>query len=142
MEQSPPISCLCAVLRRASRAVTRAYEARLDPLGVTVTQHTILRTLMQAGARAQHELAEILVMDSTTLTRTLSPLRARGWIEQHPTDDRRVRRWAITPSGRRVIDRCAKAWQASQRDLKARVGEHEWEVLRHSLLRLGGLAAA
>ncbi len=142
MQDTPQIPCLCAILRRASRAVTRAYEARLEPLGVTVAQHTILRTLMHAGPLAQHALADILVMDSTTLTRTLSPLRAHGWIKQEATDDRRLRRWALTRAGERVVERCADAWQQSQLDFKARLGEAEWDTLRRSLHRLGNLAAA
>ncbi|MBX9738328.1 MAG: MarR family winged helix-turn-helix transcriptional regulator [Phycisphaerales bacterium] len=142
MQESFQIPCLCAVLRRASRAVTRAYEARLEPLGVTVAQHTILRTLLHAGPLAQHALADLLVMDSTTLTRTLSPLKSRGWIKQQDTDDRRVRRWALTRSGQNTVDRCTEAWQASQRDFAARLGETEWNTLRKSLHRLGDLAVA
>lgn len=141
MVAHPPIPCLCASLRRASRAVTRIYEQHLAPLDITVTQHTILRVLHAAGPLPQHALADVLIMDSTTLTRTLAPLRENAWITRQPTEDHRVHLWALTPAGKRMVEKCADAWNAAQNDLKSLLGEQDWISLRDSLLRLGSLAA-
>ena len=47
----PREPCLCGRLRRASRTLTRLYDEALGPVGLTVTQFSILRTLSRAGAR-------------------------------------------------------------------------------------------
>ncbi len=71
---------MCASLRRASRSLTQLYDEALRPLGLRATQFTILQALSLAGEVSQGELAQILAMDSTTLTRTLRIMGREGWI--------------------------------------------------------------
>ena len=60
---------MCANFRRAARALTQCYDEAFRPLGLTITQFTILQALSLAGEITQGTLGEILAMDSTTLTR-------------------------------------------------------------------------
>lgn len=76
----PVLPCACANLRRASRAVTQLYDAQLREVAVTIAQFTLLQTLSIAGQLTQRRLGEILVLDSTTLSRTLRPLEKRRWV--------------------------------------------------------------
>ena len=78
----PALSCLCATLRRVSRALTQLYEQELRPLGMRVTQLTILQVLSRAGDLTQGKLGELLSLDSTTLTRTLKIMVRQGWIAE------------------------------------------------------------
>ena len=55
--------------------VTRYYDAVLRPSGLQVTQFTLLQALHYASKISQKQLAELLEIDSTTLTRTLAPLQ-------------------------------------------------------------------
>ena len=70
------LPCACANLRRADRVVTRYYDAVLRPSGLHVTQFTLLQALNHASEISQKQLAELLEIDSTTLTRTLAPSAA------------------------------------------------------------------
>ena len=74
----PALPCMCASFRRASRALTQLYDGALHPLGLRATQFTILQALSLAGEVSQGELAQILAMDSTTLTRTLRIMGREG----------------------------------------------------------------
>ncbi|WP_446741973.1 MarR family transcriptional regulator [Silvibacterium acidisoli] len=74
------LPCTCANLRSASRAVTRHYNQELKREQIEITQFTILMALNIAGEIAQKDLAQLLEMDSTTLTRTLDLLKGHGWI--------------------------------------------------------------
>ena len=69
--------CACANLRRATRLVTQSYDAALRPVGLRVTQFTILAVLAKRGQMRQSKLADILGMDGTTLTRNLRRTKAR-----------------------------------------------------------------
>ncbi len=136
----PTLGCACASLRRAARAVTQLYEEALRGTGLRPTQFTLLQVLARRGELTQAELGGMLAMDSTTLTRTLRPLAARGWIRARPGDDRRERWYAVTPAGRREIDRARPAWEAVQQRLRARVGAGRWPGLLEELAALAGLA--
>lgn len=70
MTDSLPTPCMCATLRRASRALTQLYDEALRPLGLRATQFTVLQALSFTGEVSQGELGQLLAMDSTTLTRT------------------------------------------------------------------------
>src|SRR3989442_6511478 len=99
------VPCMCASLRRASRALTQLYDDALRPLGLRATQFTVLQALSLAGRISQGELGQLLVMDSTTLTRTLRILNAQGWIENRPGKDRRERWLRLSAARRHQIHR-------------------------------------
>ena len=69
-------------MRRATRALTQFYERELAPVGLSATQMTILQALARAGEVTQGRLGEMLAMDSTSLTRTLSIMRREEWVAE------------------------------------------------------------
>ena len=77
-------------------------------LGLTVGQGQprILKTLRSKGAMSQRELADLCVLDVTTMSRTLDKLEKMG-LEKR-TDNQECRRsWVIslTPSGEKKADK-------------------------------------
>ncbi len=129
------LPCACANLRRAARAVTQLYSQEIRRSGVDGTQFSLLMALAHAGEITQGRLGERLVIDSTTLTRTLAPLRARGWIASKPGADRRQRLWRLTPAGRRQLQRARPHWERAQKRLRKELGEAEWNSLQASVAR-------
>src|SRR5580698_3872584 len=95
------LPCTCANLRRADRVVTQFYDAALRPAGLRVTQFTLLQALRLAPGISQKQLGELLEIDSTTLTRTLAPLRNKAWLRAATGNDRRELRLSLTAAGRR-----------------------------------------
>jgi DNA-binding MarR family transcriptional regulator len=132
MPSTATLPCMCASFRRAARGLTQAYDEALRPLGLRVTQFTILQALALAGEASQGELGELLVMDSTSLTRTLRPLSARGWIEDRRGKDRRERRLRLSAAGRRQLQRATPRWEAVQSRLRGRLGEARWGALKNA----------
>lgn len=129
--QSPPstLTCTCANLRRAARVVTQLYDDALRDAGLRSTQFTLLQVLSVKGELTQGQLGEVLAIDSTTLTRTLGGLRARGWIRSRPGDDRRERYWSLTAAGRRKVAQARPAWQAVQERVRTRVGSKRLDAI-------------
>src|ERR1700720_3833335 len=95
------LPCACANLRRASRVVTQFYDDALRPSGIRVTQFTLLQALVLMTRTSQKQLAELLGIDSTTLTRTLGHLRRKGWLRTERGADRRELGLSLTLAGRR-----------------------------------------
>jgi DNA-binding MarR family transcriptional regulator len=126
MLSNTPLPCMCASFRRAARSLTQVYDDALRPQGLRVTQFTILQALSLTGEISQGDLGDLLVLDSTTLTRTLRLMRARGWIDEHPGKDRRERCLQLSAAGRRQFKRASVPWQELQTRLRSRVGSESW----------------
>jgi DNA-binding MarR family transcriptional regulator len=127
----PALLCMCANLRRASRALTQLYEDALRPLGLRATQFTILQALSLAREVSQGVLGQILAMDSTTLTRTLAIMSRRGWIAKRYGKDRRERRLCLTKSGAAQLNRATPVWEKVQAKLRRQLGNKRWNNLLH-----------
>lgn len=132
----PPLPCLCASLRRAARAVSQLYNAKMRAAGLQTTQHTLLQILQAREGITQKELGRCLALDTTTLSRTLRPLERRGWIRSQPGTDRRERRFALTLVGRRQLKRARPGWQRAQERMRERLGATQWEQVMGALLRV------
>jgi DNA-binding MarR family transcriptional regulator len=135
------LPCACANLRRADRVITRFYDAALRPSGMRVTQFTLLQALDRVPGTTQKQLAELLAMDSTTLTRSLTPLRRKGWLRSEMGADRREHRFSMTASGRREYERVLPYWQTAQKNLHRALGAEGWNRLLDATVELAGVDA-
>jgi DNA-binding MarR family transcriptional regulator len=109
--------CRCLAARREARAITRHFEAELRPHGLRATQFSILAALALAGTRPISELAELLGLERTTLTRAATLLEDRGWLRAESSQDARERPLRLTTTGRRKLEAAYPAWKAAQDSL-------------------------
>ena len=123
------LSCMCASFRRASRALTQMYDTEMRREGLRGTQFTILQALTLAGEITQGRLGRILAIDSTTLTRTLKIMRREGWVSLQRGEDRREWRLGLTKEGEAMYKRALPTWERTQKRLRKRIGNGEWEQL-------------
>jgi DNA-binding MarR family transcriptional regulator len=119
--------------------VTQFYDAALLPSGLSVTQFTLLQALNIAPNISQKQLAELLAIDSTTLTRTLAPLRRKGWLCAETGADRRELRLSLTAVGKREYQRALPYWQSAQKGLERALGKEDWNRLMDVALRTAGV---
>src|ERR687896_523796 len=73
--------CACFNLRKVARAVTHLYDETLRPAGLRATQFSLLIAARMAGPVSLTHLAELTVMDRTTLTRNLELLQKQELID-------------------------------------------------------------
>src|SRR6516225_7986548 len=69
--------CACSNLRRAARAVTQLFDAELKPTGIRSTQFVLLVAIAELAPISLGRLAQILVIDRTTLSRSLRLMNTR-----------------------------------------------------------------
>jgi DNA-binding MarR family transcriptional regulator len=135
------LPCVCATLRRTTRAVTQLYDQALRPLGLRATQFTILQVMERTGEITQGRIGELLVADTTTLTRNLQIMRRNGWIAERRGDDRRERWLRLAKPGRALLARATPTWERKQSHLAGTLGEGSWRALFKLTGELTGLAA-
>lgn len=129
------LPCACANLRRAARAVTQLYAREMKQSGIEPAQLGLLLVMSASGEMTQGQLGDRLTIDSTTLTRTLAPLRANGWITSKQGADRRELLWRITPAGQRQLKKARPHWDRAQKKLREKLGEKDWNLLQTTLPR-------
>ncbi len=128
-----PQGCTNLKLRQASRLVTRHYERFVAPTGLKATQYSLLSHVAKLGPLGAGELAALMKLDASTLSRNLQPLLAQGWVEVHAGADARSRVVQATPAGRALRAEAQRAWKRAQLALNAQLGVERVAAL-HALL--------
>ena len=132
--------CACATIRRTDRVITQFYDELLAPSGLYVTQFTTLATLAAAAPITINRLAELLVMDRTTLTRNLELLTKQQLVRIEEGQDRRMRLVFLTQEGEQALRRAWPLWQEAQARIERALGRERFEGLLTDLSAV--LAAA
>lgn len=121
--------CICGRLRRASRALTRTYDEALSPVGLTVTQFSILRTLDAMTHPSLADLAEATAHEKSGLWRTLQPLIRSGSVASGPVEGLRGARLALTDDGRALLARALPLWAETQRTVGDALGDRREKLI-------------
>ena len=74
-------NCVCFNMRKATRCMTKFYDAQLKPTGLRVTQLTLMTAIRVMGPTTFRRLSEAVGMDQTTLSRNISLLQKKGLVE-------------------------------------------------------------
>lgn len=115
--------CLCFHARKASRAITQVFDHILAPTGLKTTQISLLMVVNARSPLRIGDLADAMVSDSTTVSRTIKPLIKSGLIVETPEKrDRRVKLITLTDSGRAALERALPLWQTAQSMVAKRLG--------------------
>jgi DNA-binding MarR family transcriptional regulator len=122
--------CIATRLRMASRVITKVYDDALRPLGLTVTQMSMLVVAEDRGLIRQSEVGAELHLDDSTLSRNLDRMRTNGWLEKVSGDDARVHSYQLTEAGRALIDKAIPAWRGAQGEAQRLLGGAGVQALR------------
>jgi len=119
-----PEDCNCFVVRSAARHVTQLYDQFLAPVGLHVTQFSILAKLnKRLGPMTINALAKEMVMDRTTLGRNVQPLERDGLIKiEASATDGRAKELHLTKAGEKRLQAGREAWVHAQARFEDRFG--------------------
>ena len=126
--------CNCFAIRSAARHVTLLYDQYLAPVGLHVTQFSILAKLKRLGPITINTLAANMLMDRTTLGRNIQPLQRDGLIKiETSAGDRRAKELRLTRSGEQRLQEATKAWAQAQTRFESAFGAKRTADLRAML---------
>lgn len=125
---------------RFHRRLVRASGVEIDRAG-----YLVLRRIHLEGATRVTDLADIMGVEPSTVSRHVQYLEERGWLrrEPHPSDGR-VSMVNITPEGaelverieverRRILDRTLSAWSDAEIDRFVELFDRFANDLSHAL---------
>jgi DNA-binding MarR family transcriptional regulator len=115
------------------------YDASLQESGIRSTQFAILVGIAKNQPVSIGALGDMLIIDRTTLTRSLRLLKKEGLIVISDRSTMRQRFLALTPKGERTLARSMPAWREAHARFVAMVGSDYWIDLRNELERLANV---
>lgn len=117
-----PRGCSSLKLRQLSRRVSQQFDELVSEAGMKTTQYSLLSTIVRLGPVRPGQLAQVMEMDASTLTRNLQPLVARGWVVQGSGSDGRSRQVEATEAGVAQQALAREAWKRAQLAFNERLG--------------------
>ena len=139
------VECPALRVRQASRVVAKVFDDELAPFGLLSTQLPVLAATALFGdsGATMSQLAQALVMDRTTLTRSIRPLERAGLLRvARSPEDARAKIVVITRSGERMIKSIFPVWERALERLKKSLGAARLTDLHARLDQVIALAAA
>jgi DNA-binding MarR family transcriptional regulator len=98
----------------------------MGPPAVSASEARALVELVTARGLAQGELAGLLGLEKSTVSRLAAGLERKGWIRRgRDTDNQRYVRLYLTPEGRAVAARVWHAWHSRQARILAALSAEE-----------------
>ncbi|PJI97566.1 MarR family transcriptional regulator [Acidovorax sp. 69] len=117
-----PQGCTNFKLRQLMRRVAHHYDVEMAQSGLKTTQYSLLSHVLKLGPIRPGDLAVVMKMDASTLTRNLRPLIDAGWVTLEAGADARSRLVHITDTGRDKRAEAKRHWKAAQLALNETLG--------------------
>src|SRR3954468_5771484 len=134
--------CIAVRLRMINRVITNIYDDALRPLDLKVSQMNILVAAAKMGTTRPLAVCEYLHLDVSTLSRNVERMKARGWLEVVPDEDRRSQPFRLTPQGRKLLEKAVPAWNEAQQQVTRVLGDAFVHQLNRAVKRIGGETVA
>ncbi|MEX0839861.1 MAG: MarR family transcriptional regulator [Parvibaculum sp.] len=127
----------CAALRArmAARKLTRLYDKALRPVGLKITQFTLLIAVEEGRATSLSALADMLALERSSLVRNVKLLEEAGLIDAAPTGEGRSLGLKLTKAGRRKLTDALPLWKEAQDAVERDLGP-AWPGVKRSLHQL------
>jgi MarR family transcriptional regulator for hemolysin len=134
---APPWLRVESTLMSAARGIRRAYDLRLEELGLNLSEAILLAYTEEAGPLMQADLAKHMGVGRAAMGSLIDALENRGWVERRPKPgDRRVWLVAITPSGEQAASQVSKIDETLRIELREGISRRERRELNQLLNRL------
>jgi DNA-binding MarR family transcriptional regulator len=134
---APPWLRVESTLMSLARGIRRAYDLRLQALGLNLSEASTLAYTQESGPLMQAELAKRLGIGRAAMGSLVDALEELEFVERRPKPgDRRVWLVAATPSGGEVAKQITKIDERLRAELRTGISRKERRELTQLLNRL------
>ena len=111
------------LLKHAHERLLELAGPAMAPFGIDGRELAVLALLGAAVPMSQHEAAEELGVDRTTMVALVDTLEHKGLVERHRSEsDRRKNIVELTPAGRKCLQGAGQARDEAEREFLAPLG--------------------
>lgn len=123
LDRINPRECINGKLRRLHRMLNGVYENSFKPYGLQGSMLSILFIIGKRKHINQKNVAEMLVLDQSTMSRDLKKLVARGWVQINKGGDSRHSELELTQSGYDLLEEIIPVWEQLHRSFESLLGK-------------------
>lgn len=102
--------CLNGKLRKLHRLINSAYMAKFKPFGLKGSMVSILFIIGKNKGVNQKKIADLLILDQSTMSRDLKRLVAKGWVNMYKGEDPRQSKLELTKNGCLLLEEITPLW--------------------------------
>jgi DNA-binding MarR family transcriptional regulator len=122
------------LLKHAQQRLVQAAEPVMAEYGIDGRELAVLTVLAADYPLSQHEAAERLGVDRTTMVALVDELEAKGLVERHRSlQDRRKNIVQLTEAGEHCLDGAGRARDEIEREFLAPLGDKLGQQFRRAL---------
>ena len=134
--------CACSRTRRAGRSLTHFYDQALGPVGLKITQFSVLRTVARMEPVSISKLASEMALDRSTLGRNLGLLERQGLLTVAAGEDLRERTVGLSGRSHALLEQAVPLWEIAQQQVERLLGKPGVETLLELLAQLDDLRSS
>ncbi len=108
--------------RRLGRTITALYDTALQDQNLTIGQMTLLAAIARLKQITAGELADLLSLEKSTLSRNLNRMQRDDLIRITLSEDQRSKRIVLTARGQESLVAALPHWRKAQRAAKKLLG--------------------
>jgi DNA-binding MarR family transcriptional regulator len=124
--------CLAVRMRLLNRTVTAIYDDALRPLRVKVSQLNVLIVVAKMGPVSPGEVARLLNLEKSTVSRNVDRMRTHGWLSVSEGDSGRKQVLELGAPGRRLIAKTLPLWKQAQARAESVLSERGARSIRRA----------
>jgi len=115
--------CIAYRVRLLNRVITNIYDRALQPLGIKINQANILTMLSLSDNASSTDIARVLSMEKSTVSRAVDRMRKNGWISVAGHGDGPSQVVSVTPQGRKLMAAAHTQWKKAQKQAAELLGK-------------------
>jgi DNA-binding MarR family transcriptional regulator len=128
------------LLKHAQQRLVLAAGPAMAPYGIDGRELAVMTVLAADYPLSQHEAAERLGVDRTTMVALVDDLEAKGLVERHRSlQDRRKNIVQLTQAGEHCLDGAGRARDEIEREFLAPLGDELGQQFLRALQILAGV---
>lgn len=125
---------LCFRMGAIARKMTRYYNNKLAPYGITIVQSWVLFYLSRQKSSSLKEIANAVQLDSPVVTGLVDRLVKEGLvIREEDPEDRRSLKISLTPRGRQVVEEIAPVVAEYNQRIRSIIPDNDAETFERAL---------
>ncbi|HPA16725.1 MAG TPA: MarR family winged helix-turn-helix transcriptional regulator [Verrucomicrobiae bacterium] len=122
--------CIAYRVRLLNRVITGIYDRALRPLGLKANQANILVMLLLSERASSADIARVLMMEKSTVSRTVDRMKKNGWISVEGLGDGPSQVITVTPEGRKLMAAAHGNWKKAQKQAAELLGDEGVAAVR------------
>ncbi|MGF6770602.1 DNA-binding MarR family transcriptional regulator [Paraburkholderia sp. GAS199] len=114
-------NCYCTQFLRSANTLTSVYDNALWAIGLKIDQFSLLRALERLRSATYNEIAAEVVLDKTTISRSVKVLFNVGWVDVTLDEEARYKLATLSKEATKMLRRSEPHWAVAQTRVKNEV---------------------